>query len=145
MKNIIKIIAIALLLTSCSAMDFDDFLEKVGLDDLVEEETTVPQAPSAPVLQNPTNCDLVRLGDGQGGVLWLHHSESNGRPVFLLSGHWQGPARVSAHRTDGSVETLNFTGYNNPDGNAGGLDRPHFRASRSCGNYTGLLLSLIHI
>ena len=139
MKNIIKIIAIALLLTSCSAMDFDDFLEKVGLDDLVEEETTVPQAPSAPVLQNPTNCDLIRTNDGRGGFLFLGHSESNGLPVGLLPGQWQGPSNMLAERTDGSTETLQDRNFGNPDGSAGGLERRHFRATRSCSSYTGKL------
>ena len=123
-------------------MDFDDFLERVGLDDLGEEETKVeqvPTPPSAPVLQNPTNCALIRLDGTREGFLFLGHSESNGLPVALLPGQWQGPSSMLAERTDGSTETLQDRNFGNPDGGAGGLERRHFRATRGCSSYTGKL------
>ena len=83
-------------------------------------------------------CSSLAFGDGRGGDLWLYESESTGTPVYLLNSGWQFPATVEAQLTSGGFSQANFTGFANPD--ADGRFRPHFRFSRDCTAFTGMLI-----
>ena len=81
-------------------------------------------------------CSSLAFNDGRGGDLWIYHSESDGRPVYLLNSGFRSAPVVDIERTDGTCERARFTGFANPD--PGGL-RPHYRFDRSCEDYTGTL------
>ena len=81
-------------------------------------------------------CSSLAFNDGRGGDLWIEHSESDGRPVYLLNSGWRSAPVVDIERTDGTCERARFTGFANPD--PGGL-RPHYRFDRGCESYTGTL------
>ena len=100
-------------------------------------ESTSQDLTAVRLSTNPP-CSALAFNDGRGGNLWLHHSESNGLPVYLLSSQWQDETQIEAVRTDGTTETGNFTGFANPDGD--GRLRAHYRFSRGCGSYTGRMI-----
>jgi hypothetical protein len=102
------------------------------------ETASLPQTEAPAVRSTNPPCESLAFGDGRGGDLWLNKSESNGLPVYLLNSGWQDAPTVEAELFGGGLERGNFTGFANPDGD--GRLRPHYRFSRSCGSYTGLLI-----
>lgn len=114
----------------------EDFQESDMQEAIQQEQTETPVAAAPPVRVNPP-CNTLAFGDGLGGDLWLPVSRGDGLPVYLLNGAWQVPARAEAQLITGAFEQGNFTGFNNPDPD--GL-RQHFRFSRSCEQYTGLVI-----
>jgi len=152
MKIIPILIAVAMFITSCSAGSDEEVIlgdPSSTVDEIenieapiqtpIESDFETPEVVSpvfTPTRTNPP-CSSLAFGDGLGGDLWLPISRGNGLPVYLLNGAWQEPASVEAQLVTGAFEQGNFTGFNNPDPD--GL-RQHFRFTRSCEQYSGLLI-----
>lgn len=107
------------------------------VEEPVVEQVEIEEAKTVRASSNP-GCGSIAFGDGRGGNLWLHHSESTGSPVFLLASSWQDRVTVEAVLKSGGTERGRYTGFANPDGD--GRLRQHHRFGRSCGSYTGTLI-----
>lgn len=149
MKIIPILLAISMFMTSCSAGSDEEIvlgdtsspaietpIQTPIESDFETPEVVTPTPVFTPTRTNPP-CSSLAFGDGLGGDLWLPISRGDGLPVYLLNGAWQEPASVEAQLVTGAFEQGNFTGFNNPDPD--GL-RQHFRFSRSCEQYSGLLI-----
>lgn len=75
--------------------------------------------------------------DGSGGFLWKN-GDSTKKIVVLMSCHYGQFDRVTVKTLRGKSETLQFTGWGNPDGHG---DRQHYRGSLPTGRYEGRVIA----
>ncbi len=99
--------------------------------------TLPPETAHASCKGTPPKEGAQRVPDGGGGFLWKN-GDSTKKVVVLMSCTYGAFDRVTLKTLRGKSETLQFTGWGNPDQYG---DRQHYRGSLPTGRYEGRVIA----
>lgn len=91
------------------------------------ETVVVKPPPTIPKPTSNTNLPSLKFGDGRGGLLWKHHSESDGKVVILLPSAFPKADKVFITNGDQRIHAA-WSGWHNPEHTKDGpKNRGHYR------------------